>query len=112
MARLCVRVAPNDHPTDPTLNALRSQPGDVVCVVEDDHQFSAGELNCGQYRFIDVPGPASDYSNLVDVVTDASGAITAKRARALNPVLLRAGGWLNRTVASRLQIDLITIARL
>ncbi len=56
MAVLCVRVADNRHPTDPSLDALRTQPGDVVEVVADGHAFSAGELGCGQYRFVSVPG--------------------------------------------------------
>jgi hypothetical protein len=30
MARLCIRIAPNDHPTDASLTPLRTRPGDIV----------------------------------------------------------------------------------
>lgn len=49
MARLCIRQLPND-----TENPLRSQPGDVVSMVDDDHVFTTAER--ALYRIIDLPG--------------------------------------------------------
>ena len=49
MSRLCVRRLPND-----TTNPLRTQPGDVVCMVDDDHVFTKAEQML--YRIIDLPG--------------------------------------------------------
>lgn len=59
MAILCIRVTPNPQP-DPALFNLRHQPGDVVCIVEDGHKFSYGELNCGNYKFIPVAGASAE----------------------------------------------------
>ena len=70
MARLCVRVTPNE-----TKSTMRAQPGDVVCVVEDDHKFSFAELNCGHYKIVEVPGvPAADLVHLTEHETDGSEA--------------------------------------
>lgn len=59
MAILVVLLVDNTHP-DPGLNRLRCQKGDVVDIVEDGHVFSDGEMNCGRYRFLRVPGVAGD----------------------------------------------------
>lgn len=85
MARLCIRIAPNNHPTDPKLDALRTQVGDVVCIVDDEHIFSEAEMNCGQYQFVDVPGvPQGDLINLCTAVADADGNIIARRSLAID----------------------------
>ena len=47
MARLCVRILANDHPTDPALTPMRTNLGDVVCIQDDGHVFSHAELNNG-----------------------------------------------------------------
>lgn len=79
MARLCVRVAPNEN-SDKTLNALRTHEGDVVCIVDDNHQFSFCELNNGQYKIIDVPGvPQEELIYLCEHVEDVEGKMTARR---------------------------------
>jgi hypothetical protein len=93
MARLCVRIADNAHPTDPKLTPLRTQPGDVVCVVEDDHQFSKSELSNGQYLIVDVPGvPEPQLAYLTGSTFDKDGFLVAKRAKALDvPALKNAG---------------------
>lgn len=53
------------------MNALRTQPGDVVCMADDDHQWSATERACGQYRFIDLPGvPQEQLAHLVAAKTE------------------------------------------
>ncbi len=93
MARLCVRVADNAHPTDPKLTPLRTQPGDVVCVVEDGHQFSKSELSSGQYLIVDVPGvPEPQMAYLCVSVFDKDGAMVARREKALDvPTLKNAG---------------------
>ena len=52
MTRLCIRVQENPG-GDPT---GRTQPGDVVCMVDDDHKFNYAEMNNGHYRIIDLPG--------------------------------------------------------
>jgi len=113
MARLCIRVAPNDHPTDPELNKLRTQPGDVVCIVNDDHQFSQGELNCGQYRIIDVPGvPQIELIYLCKQhVDDVEGNPIQRRLWSLDAAALRVGQWRDRTSATQAQIDAIVITR-
>lgn len=80
MARLCIRIAPNSHPTDKSLDALRTQPGDVVEIREDGHEWSKAELNCGQYKFVDVPGvPESEFTYLKEHVEDADGNMVARR---------------------------------
>ena len=35
MSRLCIRIQPNNNPDDPTLDALRTQMGDVVCIKDN-----------------------------------------------------------------------------
>ena len=112
MARLCVRIAPNNHPTDPSLDALRTHPGDVVCIVDDDHKFSEGELNCGQYRIIDLPGvPQEDLTHLCAHVEDVEGKTIRRRAVALDMTALKSAAWKNVTKISKDQIAAITIAK-
>lgn len=112
MARLCIRVAPNAHPTDPTLTPLRTQPGDVVAVVEDGHVFSAGERTSGEYRIIDVPGVAeAALTHLIEHVTDAEGDLARVRRLTLNAAVLGVGPWKNRITATKAQIDSITVTR-
>lgn len=111
MARLCVRIAPNEHPTDPALTPMRTQIGDVVVVVPDEHVFSFAEMNNGQYRIIDVPGVAeSDLAHLVAprVLGDQ---VAAKRSVSLNPATLNNGVWRSRRVATKAQIEAIVVAR-
>ena len=80
MARLCIRIAPNEHPTDASLNALRTHEGDVVCLVDDTHVFSHAELNNGQYRIIDVPGvPQENLVHLVRHEEGLQGQMTKRR---------------------------------
>ena len=113
MARLCVRVASNNHPTDASLNALRTQPGDVVCLVDDSHVFSLCERTNGQYRIIDVPGVSQEQLvALVEQVYAADEATLVKRRRlALDAAALKVGAWRNRTSATKSQIDAITVTR-
>lgn len=85
MARLCVRIAPNSHPTDPSLDALRTQPGDVVCIEEDSHIFSVGEMTCGQYQIIDVPGVSPEkFDYLRESVQDSEGKMTKRSTKSLD----------------------------
>ena len=80
MARLVIRIKPNDHPTDPSLTPLRTNVGDVVELVDDPHQFSKIELTCGHYRFLDVPGVSQDrFMHLKDHVNDAEGTMIQRR---------------------------------
>ena len=114
MARLCIRIAPNSHPTDPTLDAMRTQMGDVVCVVDDHHQFSKGELECGQYRVIDMPGVAQvELNHLVASAFDPGdeSKMLRRRAVTLDAIALKTGAWRAATKATKAQIDAITIAR-
>jgi hypothetical protein len=110
MARLCIRILPNPNTTEPSLNVMRTQEGDVVCIVDDGHAFSFGELNCGHYRIIDIPGvPPADLANLVESVFDADGATILRRRRfTLLITVLNSGPWKNRTTATKAQIDSIT----
>lgn len=86
MARLCIRVAPNNHPDDPKLDAFRTQIGDVVCVVGDRHIFSKGEMACGQYKFVDVPGvPAEELAYLSWPALDQSDQMVRRTSYNLDP---------------------------
>lgn len=90
MARLCIRIAPNNHPTDPSLDVMRTQTGDVVCVVEDGHKWSDPELNCGQYKFIDMPGvPPEKLLYLMEHVEKSDTVIIARRKVSLDVVALK-----------------------
>lgn len=119
MARLCIRITPNNHPTDPSLDAVRTQIGDVVCVTEDGHIFSKGEMECGQYRIIDVPDTTpADLVHLTEpqvsfssITLNTNEAIKAARKFTLDIAKLKTGGWKNRTAATKAQIDAITIAK-
>ena len=85
MARLQVRIAANNHPTDPSLDPLRTHPGDVIIVHDDDHQFSYCELHNGEYRIVDVPGVLEeDLGHLKDHVEDDQGNMVLKRAKSLD----------------------------
>ena len=114
MARLVVRISDNSHP-DPVMNLLRTQIGDVVEVCEDGHWFSDGEVHCGQYRIVEVPGvPASAFAHLQEADTDADENIVRRRKLALNEVSLAvevqrarvAGAWLDKP-----DIDALTVSR-
>ena len=112
MARLCIRIAPNDHPTDASLTPLRTRVGDVVVIMPDGHQFSQAELNCGQYKFVDVPGVApSTLQNLLDPVFDANGIMTKRRAFALDPTQINSDVWKSRTTATAIQISSLIVTR-
>lgn len=113
MARLCIRITPNPNATDPSLDVMRTQAGDVVCVTEDGHVFSFGELNCGQYRFINVPGvPQADLINLIESVFSADEATMTRVRKVTLPIsILSAGVWKNRTTATKAQIDSITTVK-
>jgi len=113
MARLCIRILPNPNTADPSLDVMRTQPGDVVAVAEDGHQFSFGELNCGQYRFIDVPGiPQADMINLIESVFDVDEATMLRVRKVTLPIAeLSAGVWKNRTTATKAQIDSIATVK-
>ena len=113
MARLCIRILPNLNTTEPKLDVMRTQAGDVVCVVDDGHQFSFGELNCGQYRFIDVPGVSqAELINLVESVFDVDEATMLRVRKVTLPIaILSAGVWKNRTTATKAQIDSITTVK-
>jgi hypothetical protein len=112
MARLCIRITPNDHPTDPSLTPLRTGEGDVVALVDDGHVFSQAELTNGHYRILDLPGvPQEDLIHLVAHESDAQGRMTKRRMLHLNPALLKAGIWIGRTTATQAQLAAITRAR-
>lgn len=85
MSRLCIRVALNDHPTDPALTPLRTNVGDVVELVNDDHKFSYCEENNGQYRMVDVPGVAQEnLTHLKDHIEDKDGQMIQRRRLAVD----------------------------
>lgn len=112
MARLCIRVLPNNHPTDPSMDLFRTQLGDVVCVVEDSHVFSFGELNCGQYRFIQVSGVTqADMIYLIESIYDAQEKLVRLRKVGFDAAVLSSGPWRNRTTVTKAQIDSITVVR-
>lgn len=112
MARLCIRVAPNNHPTDPELDALRTHPGDVVCVVVDGHKFTDAEMNNGHYRIIDMPGVAVEsVMHLSEQVHGSEGELIKRRKHTLDVSALNGGAWRTRHAASKEQIDAITLAK-
>jgi hypothetical protein len=109
MARLVIRILPNAHPTDPSLTPLRTQEGDVVELVDDGHVFSFAELNCGQYRIMDVPGvPQDELVHLKAHVEDAQGRMTKRRAQQLDLTVLRTPAWRDRTTATKAEIATLT----
>lgn len=104
MATLCIRITPNDHPTDPSLTPLRTNEGDVVCLVDDDHVFSVAELNCGQYKMLDVPGvPQEELVHLVAHVEDAEGKMVKRRSVGIDKAVLK-GAWKDKTSATKAEI--------
>lgn len=106
MARLCIRITPNDHPTDPSLTPLRTNEGDVVCLVDDTHVFSQAELNCGHYRIIDVPGvPQDDLLDLVEHAVDAEGNMVKRRVKTLDKNVLKSPAWISKTTATKAELD-------
>ena len=108
MARLCIRIQPNNHPTDPSKDILRTQPGDVVEICEDGHQWSFTELNCGQYKFVDIPGvPSEELVHLKNPVYDENGQLIAKRGITLDENTLLAI-LKDKTILSKHQIESIT----
>lgn len=111
MAKLCIRILPNPNTTDPTLDVLRTQEGDVVWVAEDDHVFSLGELNCGQYRFIDVPGIQADLIYLMEPVVDADEQMIARRKLTLDSSALKTAFWSEKTTATKNELDSITLTK-
>lgn len=109
MARLCIRITNNDHPTDPSLTPRRTNEGDVVCLVDDSHVFSFAELNNGHYRILDVPGvPQEDLGHLVTHAEDAQGRMTKRRTQNLDPIALKNPTWSGRTSATKGQLATIT----
>jgi hypothetical protein len=112
MARLCIRILSNDHPTDAALTPLRTRPGDIVEMKEDGWVWRPGELNCGQYRFVDVPGvPCEDLLHLFVSRFDANGVMTHRKDMTLDIGVISTGQWRNRTTATKAQIDAVTITR-
>ena len=111
MARLCIRTAANDHPTNAALTPLRTRPGDVVEIKPDGWEWRPGELNSGQYRFVDVPGVAE--GDLVQLKTPRYSGTTMTRIRnqCLDATLISQGAWIGRTSATLAQIDAVTITR-
>ena len=114
MARLVIRISDNSHP-DPKLNAMRTQIGDVVEICEDGHWFSDGEVHCGQYRIVEVPGvPALAFEHLKESEMDADENMLSRRKLALNDAQLAveiqrvkaAGQWLGKP-----DIDALAVAR-
>ena len=105
MARLCIRIQPNEHPTDPSLTPLRTNEGDVVCIVDDSHAFSYAEMNSGQYKILDVPGVTQEeLGHLMAHVEDADGKMVKRRTVEIDTALLK-GAWKDKTTATKVEID-------
>jgi hypothetical protein len=112
MARLCIRILSNDHPSDASLTPMRTNLGDVVSVHDDDHVFSFAELNCGHYRIIDLPGvPEMDLLSLVESKKDVDGRMIARRLVGLDTNILKSAPWVGKTTATKTQIDAITVVK-
>ena len=110
MPIIAIRIVANAGSTQAQTN-LRTQPGDVVWVAKDDHQFSAAEKNCGHYRFITITGCATkDLANLVTSLMDANGVMTKRRTFRLSPSVLSNATWANVKTATKAQLDLIVVA--
>ena len=78
MARLIVNVLP-----DPVMAHLRSQPGDVVDVVEDGHYFIDHEYL--RYLVINIPYvPALVFADFKQEDKDANGEIIGYRKKKLD----------------------------
>jgi hypothetical protein len=112
MARLCIRILSNDHPTDAALTPLRTRPGDVVEIKEDGWEWRPGELNSGQYRFVDVPGvPEAELAYLKESVYDAGGGMLRRFRQTLDIAVISTGAWTGRTSATKAQIVAVTRLR-
>jgi len=117
VARLCIRIAPNNNHTDPLLDALRTHEGDVVCLVDDDHVFSHAELNNGQYRILDVPGVSQ--AELVHLVEPVEGPrpqghakmMITRRKRGLNMALLNSPAFAGRTTITKTELDVLIVEK-
>lgn len=108
MARLCVRIVPNPNPSDPAMDDLRTQEGDVVFIVDDSHVFSHAELNCGHYRIIDVPGiPQEDLIHLMDSEYEADGKMKNRRIDELDKAILKSPEWIGKRNATKAEIAAI-----
>jgi hypothetical protein len=106
MPKVCIRIVANPNPTDPSMDVLRTQLGDIVCIMEDSHVWSAAELNCGQYKFITVTGATTEeLLNLVESVFAADESTMLKRRKWTLPENLLKGAWKNVTTVSKAQID-------
>jgi hypothetical protein len=109
MARLCIRLTPNDHPTDPSLTPMRTGEGDVVQLVDDGHVFSQAEQTCGHYRFLNLDGvPQEELVHLVTAKEDAEGKMVARRTQNLDLTVLKTPAWRDRTSASKDEIATLT----
>lgn len=105
MARVVIRIQPNDHPTDAALTPLRTRLGDIVEILEDGHVFSASELSCGHYRVVDIPGvAAASLADLVQAAFDGQGRMTKRRAFTLDTTLLTHPAWRNVTTVTEAQL--------
>lgn len=96
MAILVVRVI------DQGSNPLRTQPGDVVEVVEDGHTFSASEQ--ALYRFITVPGSEAEYAYLKTPKYEGEDLV-AKRAVRLDLTSFE------RSTATKAELDTLVRTR-
>ena len=112
MARVIIRILDNAHPTDAALTLLRTQIGDVISVVDDGHVFSPAELNCGQYRVIDVIGATQEQlTDFVAARVDASGLITRKRDKSIDASVILSPQWAGITSVTLAQINAVKITR-
>lgn len=64
MAQLLVMHHDNTHPDPARDRAGCYKTGDVVCVVPDEHVFSAREL--AEFRVVSAPGPVADWAYLTE----------------------------------------------
>lgn len=105
MAQLCIRIASQGS------SLLRTQPGDVVEIVDDAHQFSLAERSNGQYRIISVPGPQELYAHFKQQHYDVSGELTHARRVTLDVNALRDPVWRDRTTFDPSEIAALTRTR-
>lgn len=64
MAQLLVMTRDNTHPDPARDRAGCYKTGDVVCVMPDEHVFSAREQ--AEFRVVSVPGPVLDWAYLTE----------------------------------------------
>jgi hypothetical protein len=94
------------------LTPLRTNLGDVVCIVDDGHKFSQSELNCGHYRILDIVNtPQEQLTYLCESQEDSNGVMIKRRIRGLDTTALKSGAWKTRTAATKAQLDLITVMK-